>query len=305
MKQLVLFLSRYCFARTYRVQTENRGGQARAWNRREQTFCGLSGFWLNLILALTVGTGLTISLNNNTARAQVVTPAPLENSIYDSDTFKVADQLQCPVCQGVTVAYSNSGLAQQMRLLIKKKLETGENREQILQYFVDRYGESILTNPPKSGFTLLVWLLPIAGLLVGAGTVGYALRSWKTRIRSRAGRLIPETLSSSSSSSSEVATVAGTGNRNQPAKIKEGSFEETLPLSYTNGLEAEKLQQYQARVEAELATFAYQEEWGKGKDRGRKQLLPLEPGKAGQLSLSREQHPTQTPARKINPLEKG
>jgi len=108
-----------------------------------------------------------------------VPPPPTESSPYDAETFKVADQLQCPVCQGVTVAYSNSGLAQQMRVLIKKKLEQGENQEQILQYFVERYGEGILTTPPKQGFFLLVWLLPIMALLVGVLIVSGALRNWR------------------------------------------------------------------------------------------------------------------------------
>lgn len=273
------------------------GQRSRSGIGRGLHWLPLPGFWLKLVLvlALTLGLGLTMGGNNNTARAQVVTPAPLENSIYDSDTFKVADQLQCPVCQGVTVAYSNSGLAQQMRLLIKKKLETGETKEQILQYFVDRYGESILTNPPKSGFTLLVWLLPVAGLLVGAGTVGYALRNWKARIRSQTGRVQSGSLLQEASTD----TGAGTGEwKTQPATNKEASHQEPGGVPRRAGLDVEKLQEYQARVEAELAAFAYREEWGN-------QPLSVEPGLAAQSSLSRERDRAQTPGRKINPLGKG
>jgi cytochrome c-type biogenesis protein CcmH len=113
------------------------------------------------------------------ASAQVVTPAPVENTTYAAQVFSVADQLQCPVCQGQTVAYSNSGLAQQMRTLIAKKLEEGASREQILAYFVERYGDGILTTPPRSGFTLLVWVLPFVGLLIGTGIVGLALRKFR------------------------------------------------------------------------------------------------------------------------------
>jgi cytochrome c-type biogenesis protein CcmH len=115
----------------------------------------------------------------NSASAQVVTPAPVENTTYAAQVFSIADQLQCPVCQGQTVAYSNSGLAQQMRTLIAKKLEEGASREQVLTYFVERYGDGILTTPPRSGFTLLVWVLPFVGLLVGTGIVGLALRKFR------------------------------------------------------------------------------------------------------------------------------
>jgi len=137
--------------------------------------------FLKLILSFSlIILGLEL-VGSPVAQAQVVPPSPTESSPYDAETFKVADQLQCPVCQGVTVAYSNSGLAQQMRVLIKKKLEQGEDQTQILQYFVERYGEGILTTPPKQGFFLLVWLLPIAALLVGVLIVTGALKNWRPR----------------------------------------------------------------------------------------------------------------------------
>jgi len=52
----------------------------------------------------------------------------------------IARGLACPVCQGLSVADSPSQLATQMRELILQKVEDGETREQIVQYFVDRYG---------------------------------------------------------------------------------------------------------------------------------------------------------------------
>lgn len=177
------------------------------------------------LLALSLFLGLT---GTPPAQAQVVTPAPLENSPYDAQTFKIADQMQCPVCQGQTVAFSNSGLSQQMRILIKKKLEQGETEQQILQYFVDRYGESILTNPPKSGFDLIVWLLPILGLLAGTGVVGYVLRNWRSR-----NELAPRSGSEQSPSTAD--------------NLKMLEYSQTVPLN------AQVLKEYEERVELELA----------------------------------------------------
>ncbi|MBN9390865.1 MAG: cytochrome c-type biogenesis protein CcmH [Chloroflexi bacterium] len=218
-----------------------------------------TGRTFRLMVTLVLAAWLVTFLSPVPVSGQVVTPAPIENSVYDADTFKIADQLQCPICQGVTVAFSNSGLAQQMRLLIKKKLEQGETSEAILQYFVDRYGDSILTNPPKSGFTLLVWLLPVAGLLVGAGTVGYVLRLWKARLSLKGatpgqpGQGQPDPL---------VGAVAGAtarkpvedGEKNQTGT---SSFGEVANIS---GLDPEALKKYQARLETELAAFRDREE---------------------------------------------
>ncbi|HEU0166213.1 MAG TPA: cytochrome c-type biogenesis protein [Chloroflexota bacterium] len=95
----------------------------------------------------------------------------------DDEALAIENQLQCPVCENVTVAYSTSTLAGQMRQVIHDKLAQGESRDQIVQYFVDRYGEAILTQPPKHGLNLLVWLLPAAGILLGLGAVGGVLYS--------------------------------------------------------------------------------------------------------------------------------
>ncbi len=83
------------------------------------------------------------------------------------------------VCQGETVADSNAQLSVQMRAIIREKLEAGETREQILDYFVARYGESILATPPRRGFALGVWLAPVVALLAGLAIVGVVLRGWR------------------------------------------------------------------------------------------------------------------------------
>lgn len=199
-----------------------------------QKFMADKGFSraLSLFMTLTCSTFVALSLflsfTGTPAQAQVVSPSPLENSPYDAETFKIADQMQCPVCQGQTVAFSNSGLSQQMRTLIKKKLEQGEIEQQILQYFVDRYGEGILTNPPKSGFNLVVWLLPILGLVAGTGVVGYVLRNWHGR-----KELATEHNLEQNSTSFEILRHGG----------------QAVPLS------AEVWKAYEKRVELELTQF--------------------------------------------------
>ncbi len=87
----------------------------------------------------------------------------------DSEARDIASSLNCPVCQGESVEQSSATLAQEMRALITKRLQQGESREEILQYFVDRYGEGILRDPPSHGFNLALWVLPVLGLIVGFG----------------------------------------------------------------------------------------------------------------------------------------
>src|SRR5207237_4089064 len=76
----------------------------------------------------------------------------------------IARELACPVCQGLSVADSPAPLALEMRQLIRDRLQAGDNRQQILSYFADRYGDSVLLSPPRTGFTALAWIAPYLGL---------------------------------------------------------------------------------------------------------------------------------------------
>ena len=85
---------------------------------------------------------------------------PLEREMLD-----IAAKLRCTVCQNQPVAESNSGLARDMRSAIKEKLQQGQTEKEIVQFFVERYGDYVLLAPPKSGNGLLIWLLPPIFLL--------------------------------------------------------------------------------------------------------------------------------------------
>jgi cytochrome c-type biogenesis protein CcmH len=97
----------------------------------------------------------------------------------DDRITAVARQLQCLPCQGESVADSPSAWALQVRGVIRAQLRAGRTEPQVVQYFVARYGDSIRQDPPKSGFTLLMWLGPLAALLAGALVVGLVARRWR------------------------------------------------------------------------------------------------------------------------------
>jgi len=75
------------------------------------------------------------------------------------------------------IADSPSELAAQMRTLIREKVAAGETDQQIVDYFVSKYGEWILLEPPRRGLLWIVWLAPAAALLGGAYlALSYVLR---------------------------------------------------------------------------------------------------------------------------------
>lgn len=96
----------------------------------------------------------------------------------DERVRAISRQLMCPICEGRTVAESPSELAEQMRALIREKLKQGETPQGIIRYFVGRYGESILAVPPKRGLNLIVWVGPLALLLLATTIAVSTLRRW-------------------------------------------------------------------------------------------------------------------------------
>ena len=91
---------------------------------------------------------------------------PLIDSNATNKIYDISNELMCPVCQGQTVAESNSKLALSMREVIKIKVSNGESKKEILNYFLGQYGETILAKPPIKGFSLLLWLTPPIILII-------------------------------------------------------------------------------------------------------------------------------------------
>jgi cytochrome c-type biogenesis protein CcmH len=99
----------------------------------------------------------------------------------DDRVYAVARQLMCPVCQGQTVAESDSALARDMKAIIRQKLEAGETPDQILRYFVGQFGESVLAEPRPRGAAVILYLAPPLALAAGLAVAAAAIRRWRRR----------------------------------------------------------------------------------------------------------------------------
>jgi cytochrome c-type biogenesis protein CcmH len=86
-------------------------------------------------------------------------------------------ELICPTCHE-TLAVSTSPIADRMRSYIRARIAAGDTKSEIKASLVDQFGEGVLAAPPKRGFNLLAWLLPLVGLTVAAGVLGVLVRRW-------------------------------------------------------------------------------------------------------------------------------
>src|SRR3972149_12318111 len=106
---------------------------------------------------------------------------PERTRSLDEKAQDIYRSLMCPLCQRQTIEQSQSELSAQMRAVVREKLEQGETKEEILQFFVERYGETVLAAPVKSGFNLIAWLAPITGIIVGGIALWLTIRKWARR----------------------------------------------------------------------------------------------------------------------------
>lgn len=110
--------------------------------------------------------------------AALVQRAGVDSVRLEQRTSAVASELRCPVCQGLSIQDSPSELAQQMRAVVRDQLAAGRTPDEVKRYFVDKYGEWILLEPQARGFNVLIYVLPVAAVLVGAAAVVVAVRRW-------------------------------------------------------------------------------------------------------------------------------
>jgi cytochrome c-type biogenesis protein CcmH len=116
----------------------------------------------------------------------------------DNDVNRVAKQLYCPVCPNTPLDVCETKACEDWRAQIRDQLAEGWTDQEVIDYFVTQYGERVLAEPQRKGFTSLVWFLPLIVVLVGLGIVYEILRNWRKQkpaaVPARSLTEIPETV---------------------------------------------------------------------------------------------------------------
>ncbi len=86
---------------------------------------------------------------------------PAKESAYK----ELIEELRCLVCQNQNLAASDADLAKDLRQQTYDMLHEGKDRDQIVDYMVNRYGDFVMYKPPFKSSTMLLWLGPFVLLL--------------------------------------------------------------------------------------------------------------------------------------------
>ena len=91
--------------------------------------------------------------------SNILSDESLNNKIYKN--------LRCIVCQGQSIADSNSDFAQIIKIVVNDKIKEGLSEKEIYSFLSEKYGDWILYNPPLKKNSLILWFLPYVLFIIG------------------------------------------------------------------------------------------------------------------------------------------
>ncbi|CAM4137257.1 cytochrome c-type biogenesis protein [Serratia silvae] len=94
------------------------------------------------------------------------------NSVEQEQQYReLTEQLRCPKCQNNSIADSNAIIAADMRTKVYELMMQGQDKQQVIDYMVARYGNFVTYEPPVTPATLILWVGPLLFVLIGGAVV--------------------------------------------------------------------------------------------------------------------------------------
>ncbi|NDR56779.1 cytochrome c-type biogenesis protein [Aliiruegeria sabulilitoris] len=101
--------------------------------------------------------------------ALALDPAEMfEDPEKEARAREIGRELRCLVCQNQSIFDSNAGLAHDLRVVVRERMEAGDSDAEVLEYVRSRFGDYVLLEPPVTAQTTLLWLAPIGFIALGA-----------------------------------------------------------------------------------------------------------------------------------------
>ena len=86
---------------------------------------------------------------------------------FSVDSNKILKNLRCLICQGQSVADSNSDFAQTIKMVVRDQINDGKSEKEIYDFLIEKYGEWIVYKPPLNKVNFVLWIFPYLALISG------------------------------------------------------------------------------------------------------------------------------------------
>ena len=107
----------------------------------------------------------------------LVLAAPAAASERHPTLVELEGEVICPTCH-TTLDQSDSPIAQRIKQFISARIAAGDTKSEIKAKLVAQFGAAVLAAPPRKGFDLLAWWLPIVGIVGGGLVLGGLAWRW-------------------------------------------------------------------------------------------------------------------------------
>ncbi len=95
--------------------------------------------------------------------------------------LEIYKNIRCIVCQGQSIADSNSEFAQTIKLVVQDKIQEGNSKKEIYEFLRNKYGEWIVYEPKFNFNNFFLWFLPYLVLVIGAIIIFLMIKKEKNR----------------------------------------------------------------------------------------------------------------------------
>ena len=139
-----------------------------------------------------------------------------DDPVIEHRMMLLAEKVRCLVCQSEPVSNSHSDWSKDVRQIMREKMKAGATDQEIMDLLVERFGKSVLFDPPVDKETMPLWSAPFVLLLLGASVLVYQLRK-------RRGLIVEASLSAQDEQRaadllSEPATTTQSANSSKQQK---------------------------------------------------------------------------------------
>ena len=93
--------------------------------------------------------------------------------------LEIYKNLRCLVCQGQSIADSNSDFAATIKLVVQDQIKEGKTKDEIYTFLASKYGEWIVYQPNFNRNNFLLWSLPYIVLVLGGFVIFFIVRKNK------------------------------------------------------------------------------------------------------------------------------
>jgi len=92
-------------------------------------------------------------------------------------------EFMCDCGCGDMLVNCTCGRSDELRAIITGMINQGKSKTQIVSAFVAQFGEVILSSPPRKGFNLVAYGVPMTGFFIGSVFAVTMARRWRSSRR--------------------------------------------------------------------------------------------------------------------------